>query len=383
MSTVASVALVGHRADERAFAAGAKERLPARPQLLWRLAHRRQRRRADQLGLDRVARALQRDQRLERGVVAEVERRDLEAHCSPSAARVAAEGSAARSMAPGCVPHREAAVERGERQLARVGQIARAALQQPGVAGHEQPLGGQRGRILVGAELQLPGLQLVQAGGAERGQQVEAPGADEAGQREPLVDPGEAPHRVPPRLALERGGLGSRATRPRAVGVGGPAQRGGQVLGDAVRPRRRRVEQRALEVGRVRARERDQEREPGGVLAIGHVADLPVGAGRLEPRGGGRERSGEALGVGGRAQPRGQHGAVAVVGGAGDALGHDARARRAAGALGRRSTRRRRAGRRLGAQLGLQLTTADRAVGGQAVVAAEERHSDLVVAPSA
>ena len=69
---VLGVAHVGDSADEPPVAAGAQEGLAARPQLVRGLALRRQLVGADQLGLDRVARPLQGDERLDRRVVREV-----------------------------------------------------------------------------------------------------------------------------------------------------------------------------------------------------------------------------------------------------------------------------------------------------------------------
>jgi hypothetical protein len=126
-----------------------------------------------------------------------------------------------------------------------------------------------------------------------------------------------------------------------------------------------------LDHGPQLGRESDQEREPGGLLEVGHLGEQRVGPRGLEPRGGVGERDREALGVGGRAQAGHERVAVAVIGGAGE-LPRDepaARARRRAA----RARRRRRAGLargdvshgRLAAQVLLELARADRALVGE------------------
>ncbi len=70
----------------------------------------------------------------------------------------------------------------------------RAALEQHPVTRDEQPLGREGGGVVLD-QVQAVGLERVDVGGAERGQQVVAHRAGEAGEREPL----EAwPKRHPP-----------------------------------------------------------------------------------------------------------------------------------------------------------------------------------------
>ena len=70
--------------------------------------------------------------------------------------------------------------------------------------------------------------------------------------------------------------------------------------------------------------EREQEREPERLVLHRLLGDRGMRAGELEAGVGPRERGGEALGVGGGAQAGDERVAVAVVGRAGDALGHHA-----------------------------------------------------------
>ena len=110
----------------------------------------------------------------------------------PSAAATPGAGSAVRSTcSPGVPqtarPRSSAAIGRS----ARVGEVAGAALEQHAVAGDQRALGRER-RGVVLDEVDGVGLERIAAGGAERGQQVVAGGAVEAGQREPLEDAAEA-----------------------------------------------------------------------------------------------------------------------------------------------------------------------------------------------
>src|SRR5829696_5404868 len=167
--------------------------------------------------------------------------------------------------------------------------------------------------------------------------------------------------------AREKRRLRAGAPRPGAIRLRRPGVRGGPLA---------RPPGRAL-IGA----DGVQEREPGRLLEVGLGGDLRRGPRRLEPAGSREQRRGEPLGVGRRPQARDQRVAVAVVGGALQAAGDDAGGApapaRASGAGPRGAARGRRAGarRRLGAQLCLELARADRAVRGQAVVAAEERHA--------
>ena len=95
---------------------------------------------------------------------------------------------------------------------------------------------------------------------------------------------------------------------------------------DQLGPRR---DDRLVQLVRAGRHEREQEREPERLVLHRLLGDRGVRAGELEPGVGPGERGGEALGVGGRAQAGDERVAVAVVGRAGDALGHHAgRARR-------------------------------------------------------
>ena len=216
--------------------------------------------------------------------------------------------------------------------LARLGQLARAALEQQLVAGHEQPLRRVGGVVLARrAAARRP--QLVAAGGAERGQQVEARGArPKPGSASRSNTRAKRRSRRPRRLAAERRLPASRRARPRR----GRRRRCGarSAAGPAARrpPTRAAPRARALELGRLRPGEREQERQPRRLLEVGLGGDLRVRAGRLEPRRGGGQRGGEPLGVGGRAQAGDERVAVAVVGGAGEPARDDAAAaaRRAA-----------------------------------------------------
>ena len=83
-----------------------------------------------------------------------------------------------------------------------------------------------------------------------------------------------------------------------------------------------------MQLVRAGRHEREQEREPERLVLHRLLGDRGVRAGELEAGVGPRERGGEALGVGGRAQAGDERVAVAVVGRAGDALGDDAGRRR-------------------------------------------------------
>ena len=141
---------------------------------------------------------------------------------------------------------------------------------------------------------------------------------------------------------------------------------------------------RAASITRLRARARrdptSASRNASQVASSrsGSVATASYGPGGSSRAAARADRRREALGVGRAAQAGDERDAVAVVGGAVQALGDDAAGRRARRAwpTSRAGTGRACApgpGGSLRAQLGLELARADRAVGGQAVVAAEER----------
>ena len=88
-------ALPRHRADQPVALVGAQEVLAAAAQLARRLGQRGQRARAEQVGLDAVGGALERDDRVDGAAIAEVERADLQRHCRPSAERMPAGASVA------------------------------------------------------------------------------------------------------------------------------------------------------------------------------------------------------------------------------------------------------------------------------------------------
>ena len=138
-------------------------------------------------------------------------------HCRPRAAATPSSGSPVQRVA-GRAPDGEPAVERGQRQARGVGELARAALEQQTVSRDERALGGERGRVVLD-EVHRVGGERVAARGAEHGEQVEARGAVEAGQREPLEHAAEAALGRPARLAGERGLLRAGALRPRLVGL--------------------------------------------------------------------------------------------------------------------------------------------------------------------
>ena len=198
-----------------------------------------------------------------------------------------------------------------------------AALEQHPVAGEQRALGALRGGVAVGAERERLRHELVEPGGAEHGEQVEALRAREAGDGEALEHAGEAAAGRPVGLAREAGDLRAGALRPLAVGLGGRALGLGQVRRDAVVPARGGGRDGVLQRG---ADEREQEREPGRVLLVGLGGDGLVRAGREEPLLGGEQGGGEPLGVGGRAQAGDELVAVAVVLRAGEPAGDDAAA---------------------------------------------------------
>src|SRR4051812_35347399 len=98
----------------------------------------------------------------------------------------------------GRAPVGEAAVERGQRDAARIREIARTALEQQRVAGHEDSFRGLGGRILPAAELQLVGFELVPAGPARRGGGGQAPPPARARPREAPAHPRGGPGGGPP-----------------------------------------------------------------------------------------------------------------------------------------------------------------------------------------
>ena len=66
-----------------------------------------------------------------------------------------------------------------------------------------------RAKVLLGGEVELVGHERVQARGAERGEELEAGTAAEAGEREPLEDAGEAALGEEVAQALLAAGAGS------------------------------------------------------------------------------------------------------------------------------------------------------------------------------
>src|SRR5215207_6044685 len=81
----------------------------------------------------------------------------------------------------GRAPDRQATVERGDRQVGRLRELLRAALEQHPVTRDEQALGGER-RGIVLDEVRRPRLERIAARGAKRGEQLKARGAAEARQ---------------------------------------------------------------------------------------------------------------------------------------------------------------------------------------------------------
>ena len=280
----------------------------------------------------------------------EVERADRRGHWRPSAERIAGGRPRWRVASPG-PPDGEAAVERGERH-------ARTRSREVARRGARAASGRRRRSTRLAASSSRP---RPRRGAARRPRASYAPAAPsvassskraaraEAGQREALEHAREAPLRRPAGLAGERRGLRARALRPGAVGRRRCGCAPGQVGQLAARPARARGERSPPAARRAGSGEREQERQPGRLLEVGLRGDRRVRAGRLEPRGGGGERGGEALGVGGRAQAGHERVAVAVVGGAreparDDAAGGRAARRRAARPLRDGVARPRRAG---------------------------------------
>ena len=122
----------------------------------------------------RVARALQRDEPLERARRRRGRARG--SRRSPQAQGGADGGGrlAGGRPAPGVPQTASAAVERGERQPQRLGELGARRSSSSGSPETSSALGGERGRVVLEAEEQLARGELVAAGGAERGQQVEA-----------------------------------------------------------------------------------------------------------------------------------------------------------------------------------------------------------------
>ena len=261
------------------------------------------------------------DQRPHDTLVADRVRRVV-AHQSPSA-------SPARSYAPSSL------VSRGKPSVARCAecQLAsarssvstgtddglrerrRAPLQQQRIADPEHALGGQRRQVLRGeparaGQMQRVGLQLVEPEASEQHQQLVAPGAREAGQREPLEHPLEAPRGAPRGVARERRRLraapaaaaprrsryrrapptGGRrsASRRRARGRGRCAVRAGCRRGRAARrgaPRERHADAGERVLALERAQVGDQEAHPRRALEVARArACAPRRRGRAARR---------------------------------------------------------------------------------------------------
>ena len=197
----------------------------------------------------------------------------------PRAAATPGAGSTVRSTCSPGVPH--TARPRSSAAIGSVGgvrQILRAALEQHPVAGDEQ-------RAWRRASSRRPRRsarrrpERVEAGGAERGQQVVAGGAGEAGEREALEDAIEAALRRPDRLARERVFLRAGARDPGAVGGAVRALASGSASRSASSQRGRVSSISVLQLGR----EREQERQPGRLLEVGLSAIDRVRAGRVQP----------------------------------------------------------------------------------------------------
>ena len=308
--------------------------------------------------------------------VAEVERADLEltAGPAPSGRRRAPRRRARR---PGPRRRARGRARRGGPRHASARSAARRSSSMR-VAGHEHALGRDRGRVLLLAEVQPVGGDRERAGGAERRQQLEARargrGRAARGARTRARSAAPATSRARPGTPRPA----SRRARPRPGRPGRCAgrRRGCRAASPLAQLGCAATIASCSSVAR-RAGEREQEREPDRLLQVGLLGDRRVRAGRLEPRVGPGERGGEALGVGGRAQAGHERVAVAVVGGAGDALRVTTpgeRARLGVLAAAARARARAAAPEPVDVALGLELAAADRAVRGQAVMAAEERH---------
>ena len=222
-------------------------------------------------------------------------------------------------------------------------QRRRAALEQQRVADAEHALGRQRGQVARRMSPRAPArcsesaLQLVQPETPERDQQLVAPHAPEAGEREALEQPLEAPLRAPRAVARERdrlqprrSGRAGRSRLRRAPPTGGrrssvsaPARRvvGGaraerDALADraALRPRPA-VAAPAPSAMRIPANGSspssgrevgDQEAHPGRALEIaaGQLARLAVEAGRRPAPSASRRPSEKAISCARRARVR-------------------------------------------------------------------------------
>ena len=91
-----------------------------------------------------------------------------------------------------------AEIERLQGHVDRLRERRRAALEVDRIADREQPLGRERGEVARGEpaharQMQGVGLKLIQAKASQRDEQVIAAHPPEAGQREPLEQPLEAP----------------------------------------------------------------------------------------------------------------------------------------------------------------------------------------------
>ena len=214
-----------------------------------------------------------------------------------------------------------------------------------------------------------PALQLVQAGRAERGQQVEAaargrsPGSASRSKTRAKRRSGR-----PARVALERGGLRAGAGGPRAVGLGGPAAVAGQVVGRAVRPRGRAASSACWSSG--------ASGPASASRNASHVASSRSGRSAISGYGpGGSSRAAAAASAAARRsasavarRPGRERVAVAVVGGARDAPGHHAGLRGVERAALRRRARARARARRAGGALAFSSACSSRLQIGQLAV---------------
>ena len=317
-------ALPRHRADEPLALECAEELLARAAQAPRRLLEHRQRARAEQVGLDAVGRALELDDGLGGARGAEVERPDLELTAGPARRGPPA---APRRRAPRPRPRRASARSSApSADAARLREVGGAALEQHHVARHQHALGGQRGGVVGLADVQRVG------GDARRRRRRRACSAA----RSARCGRGRAA-----RAARTCGRSAARASTRARRGTPRPAcrrarPRRGRRAPCAGRRRGCRAPRRSPSSGASATIASCSSRAPGGTSAsrnasqiasscTGSSATAGCGPGRLEPRVGPRQRGGQALGVGGGAQAGDERVAVAVVGGAGDALGDDAR----------------------------------------------------------
>ena len=309
MSTVSPARLNETAPTSRRPSCAPRNVSPLGAQLLGRLAAAAARR-ADQLGLDGVARALERHHRSSVASSPRSSWRTITAAPAPSGPRRRPPpGVDLRAGVPQTARPRSSAASGSRTPPPARARGARAAACRRTRAAAWPRAWSRRPRT----EVQLAGLQVVVAGAPSAVSRSKRRGAAEAGQRSRSNTRAKRRSGVQPPRPRTRPPASRRAPprrgRPRRCGGARRAGRPGRRP-----PRRAGGARRLLELGRVGAGEREQEREPARLLGVGLGGDLGVRARRLEPLGRGGQRGGEPLGVGRRAQAGRERVAVAVVG---------------------------------------------------------------------